>query len=90
MNEDIRDTARKRIKAKRDFWNMLLGFAALAVIFNVIWFVSGYRSYYWPAWPMIGFAIATIFSAINAFGSGNRGISDTDIDREIGKMNGGA
>lgn len=90
MNEDIRETARKRIKSKRDFWNMLIGFVVLAIIFNIIWLVSGYHSYYWPAWPMIGFAIATAFSAINTFGVGGRAISESDIDREIGKMNGGA
>lgn len=92
MNEDIRETARKRITSKRDFWKMLIGFAVLAIVFNIIWLISGYQSYYWPAWPMIGFAIATVFSAINTFGSGrqDRVISDQDIDREIGKMNGGA
>lgn len=89
MNEDIRESARKRIKSKRDFWNMLIGFAVLSIALNVIWWVSGYRTYYWPAWPMIGFAIATVFSAINAFGRGSREVTDADIDREIGKMNRG-
>lgn len=88
MNEDIREVARKRIKAKRDFWRLLLIFAAIAVIMNIVWFMSGYRSYYWPAWPMIGFVIALLFTGIGAFGPGNKPISDSDIDREIQKLNG--
>lgn len=88
MNEDIRDIARKRVKAKRDFWNLLLIFGVIAVIMNVIWLMSGYRSYYWPTWPMIGFAIALFFTGIGAYGPGNKPISDDAIDREVKKLNG--
>lgn len=89
MNEDIRDAARHRIKARRGFWNMLLVFGVVVVILNVIWLVSGSGSY-WPMWPMIGLGIATLFTAINVFGMGNRPITDADIDREVRKRGGDA
>ncbi len=89
MNEEMRDAARKRIKAKRDFWNMVVAFVIIAAVMNVVWLMSGYRSYYWPAWPMIGFAIATAFTAFNIFGPGRKPITDDDIDREVRKMGGG-
>ncbi len=89
MSEDIRETARKRIKAKRDFWSMVIIFAVIAVLLNVIWFLSGYRSYYWPMWPMIGFALATIFTAFSVYGPGGRPITDDAIDREVRKLGGG-
>ena len=88
MNEDIREVARKRVKAKRDFWNLLMVFGVIAVIMNVIWLMSGYHSYYWPAWPMIGFVIALFFTGISAYGPGSKPISDAEIDREIEKLNG--
>lgn len=88
MNDEIREAARSRIKARRGFWNMLLVFLVITVILNVIWFVSEPGAYYWPMWPMIGFGIATLFSAINVFGAGSRPITETDIDREVRKLGG--
>lgn len=88
MSEDIRDVARKRLKAKRDFWSMVLTFVVITIVINIIWFLSGYRSYYWPAWPMLGFVIATLFTGISAFGPGNKPISDEAIDREVRKLRG--
>lgn len=88
MTEDMREAARKRIKAKRDFWSLVLIFAVVTVIINAVWFLSGYRDYYWPAWPMLGFVIALFFTAIGAYGPGSKPISDSAIDREIRKMNG--
>lgn len=84
----MRDVARKRVKTKRDFWQMLTVFVVVSIGLNVVWFVSGYHQYYWPVWPMLGFVIATILSAFNAFGPGNRPITDEDIDREVRKMGG--
>lgn len=88
MDEDIRNIARKRIKAKRDFWNLVLVFIIIAAIINAIWFFTGPTDYYWPMWPMLGFAIAIFFTALSAYGPGNKHISDEQIDREIRKMKG--
>ncbi|NLA65513.1 MAG: 2TM domain-containing protein [Leucobacter sp.] len=87
MNEELRDEARKRIKAKRGFWNLILVFAIITVIVNVIWFLSG-TGYYWPMWPMLGFIIAIFFTGLNTYGPGNRPISDAEIDREMRKLKG--
>lgn len=88
MSDDIRETARKRIKAKRDFWSMVIIFVIITVLLNGIWLISGYRTYYWPMWPMIGFAIATAFTAFSVFGPGGRPITDHAIDREVRKLGG--
>lgn len=86
--DDLREVARKRVKAKREFWNLVLIFIIVALIINAVWYFSGYRDYYWPAWPMLGFAIATLFTALGAYGPGSRPISDEQIDREIRKLKG--
>lgn len=87
MDDELRAAARKRIKAKRDFWNLVLVFAISAIIVNAIWFFSG-ASYYWPAWPMLGFVIALFFVGLSTFGPGSRPISDEQIDREVRKFKG--
>lgn len=90
MTEDLREIARKRIKARRDFWMMIAIFLALSALFVVIWFVSGIHNYFWPMWPMLGFAIATVASALSTFGPGSAPITDAKIDEEIRKMGGDA
>lgn len=87
MNEELRDIARKRIKAKRDFWNLVFVFAIVTVIVNAVWLFSGV-GYYWPAWPMLGFVIALFFNGLSAFGPGNRPISEDAVDREVRKLSG--
>lgn len=88
MNDEMRAAARKRIKARRDFWSMVAGFVIITVVLNVVWFLSGSGSYYWPAWPMLGFLIATAFTGFNTFGPGSKPITDEDINREIRRMGG--
>jgi len=88
MNEELRDSARKRIKAKRDFWNLVLVLIIVTIIVNAIWFFTGYREYYWPMWPMLGFAIAIFFTGLSAYGPGSRPISDDEIDREVRRIKG--
>lgn len=66
---------------------MLLVFLVVSILLNVLWFVGDTDSY-WPMWPMIGFGIATLFTAISVFGAGSRPISDAEIDREMRKHEG--
>ncbi len=89
MTDDIREVARKRIKARRDFWYMILVFVILTALFVVVWALSG-MGYFWPMWPLFGFAIATVFSALSTFGPGSRPISEQHIDDEVRKLGGGS
>src|SRR5699024_8476305 len=89
VTDDIREQARKRIKGRRDFWTMVLIFVVITVLLNVIWLMNpGASEYYWPMWPMIGFALATIFAGIGTFGPGSRPITESRIDEEIRRMGG--
>jgi uncharacterized membrane protein YhaH (DUF805 family) len=88
MSDDIREVARKRIKARRDFWYMIIVFVVIAAFCIGIWALTG-MGYFWPMWPLFGFAIATIFTAISTFGPGSRPISDAHIDEEVRRLGGG-
>ena len=89
MTDDLREAARNRIKARRGFWNMLIVFVVVTIVLNIVWLVNGASGSYWPVWPMIGFGIATLFTAINVFGAGSRPITDADIDKEVRKLGSG-
>lgn len=86
--DDLRTFARKRIKAKREFWNLVFIFVIITVIVNTVWLYTGPNDYYWPMWPMLGFGIATLFTALGAYGPGGRPISEEQIDREIRRLRG--
>lgn len=88
MTDDIREIARKRIKARRDFWQMVAVFVIVSIILVAVWAASGV-GYFWPLWPMLGFAIATLFSALATFGPLAQPISEAHIDAEIKRMGGG-
>lgn len=91
MTDDIREVARKRIKARREFWTMVMIFVVITILLNVIWYItSGVSGYYWPMWPMIGFGIAIVFNALSTFGPGSMPITDQRIDAEIRRMGGGS
>ena len=89
--DDIRAAARARLKARNDFKIMLAIFAVITVLLLAIWFFStgqpsGFTSYFWPVWPILGMAIAAIFAGLDAYGITRRYITEADIDAEISRM----
>ena len=86
---DIRTVARERIKRRNDFKVMLAIFGVVTLVLLAIWFfTSGYNSYFWPLWPIIGMAIASIFAGLDAYGVTRPFISEADVDAEVERMNG--
>ena len=87
MTDADRDAAKKRIKARREFWALLAVLVVISLFLIAIWFLTGARSYFWPIWPLMGFVIAIVFSGLNAFGVINREVTDADIDAELSRKN---
>ncbi|MDH3308007.1 MAG: 2TM domain-containing protein [Acidimicrobiia bacterium] len=81
-NEDRREAALSRVKAKRDFRNH----AAIYVVVNVmligIWALSG-AGYFWPIWAILGWGIGLAFNAWSAYFE--KPITEDDIRREMAK-----
>lgn len=86
-DEQLRAAAVKRIKAKRDFWQMLGIFVIVALILTAIWALSG-GGYFWPIWAMFGMGIAALFAGFGAYGPSSAPPSQQQIDDEIRKMQG--
>ena len=87
-DEELRKAARKNLKSRNDFKVMLAIFIVIELILIAVWFFSsGWGSYFWPGWPLLGFTIATVFSGLDAYGITRRQITESDIDAEIARMN---
>lgn len=79
--ENARELAIQRLRLKQDFKG-LAGGGALAVIVTVlIWALSG-GGYFWPAWVILGVAIALVVQGWKAYGPSNH-ITEEDVQREM-------
>ncbi|MDQ4137790.1 MAG: 2TM domain-containing protein [Actinomycetota bacterium] len=83
--EDLRTIARKRLKARKDFFNYLMIWGAVSLLLVAIWLFSSPTGYFWPIWPILGMGIAALFIAIDAFGM-RRPITERDVDSEVERL----
>lgn len=83
--DQLRDAAVKRIKAKRDFWRLLGVFAIVGGILTAIWAMSG-GGYYWPMWALFGMGIALAFVGLGAYGPASAPPSEERIAEEMDRM----
>jgi len=88
--DDLRKLAKKRLKAKQDFKQFLGIWLGVSVLLVVIWaftsYSTGYPLYFWPIWPIGGMGVAAFFMGLDAYGPGQRGITESDIDAEVERI----
>lgn len=84
--EELREKAVKRIRAKRNFWRLVILFVVIWVMLIGIWALTG-RGYFWPAWAILGMGIALAFTAWGTFGRADD-VSQAQVDAEMRKMQG--
>lgn len=85
-DSDLREEARKRLKAKRHFWEFLGVWVVVSVFLSVVWLLSAHNGYFWPVWPIAAMGVGALFIGLDAYGPGRRVITDADIDAEVSKM----
>ena len=81
MNEQLRNQAIHRIRARQQFYVHLAFFLALNVYLVFVWARSG-APFFWPIWAMFGWGIGLVAHASHVFGW-QRPISEERIQREI-------
>lgn len=81
MNEEQRQLAIKRIRAKRGFWIHLGVYVVVNAVLVLVW-VSASGDHFWPVWPMLGWGIGVISHAVRVFLRPSE-ISEERIDREL-------
>ncbi len=79
-NDERREAAVNRLKTQRDFKISLLAYIVVNAFLVVIW-VLGDGGSFWPIWPILGWGIAVVFQAWNAYFK--KPISEDDIRREM-------
>ena len=88
--DDIRKQAKRRLKAQHDFKQFLGIWLGVSLLLVGIWAATslsyGSPLYFWPIWPVVGMGAAAFFMGLDAYGPGQRGISESDIDAEVERM----
>ena len=85
--EERREAAVRRLAAKRDFRNHLTVYLLVNTMLVVIWAATG-AGYFWPVWPIGGWAIGLAAHASAVYL--NRPFTDEDIDAEIRRSGSGS
>jgi uncharacterized membrane protein len=80
--DDRRQAAIGRLKAKRDFRIHLAVYLIVNTMLVVIWAATG-AGYFWPIWPIAGWGIGLAFHAFNVYF--RQPISEDDIQAEMGR-----
>jgi hypothetical protein len=57
-----------RAEARVALYRSILWFGGLAVVMIVVWAMTNFGGYFWPIWPILGFAIAIGWQAFNVYG----------------------
>ncbi len=78
--DDKRQAAVKRLKARRGFRIHLAIYLVVAVLLVVIWASSG-AAYFWPGWVMLGWGIGLAFHGWGVYLK--TPISEDEIRREM-------
>ena len=81
---DARQEAIDRLNAKRGFWGLAASGLAALVITTTIWALTD-PGYFWPIWVVFGIGIALLAKGWQIWGPKQRGITEADIQREMGK-----
>ena len=88
--DDLRKLAKKRLKAKQDFKQFLGIWLGVSLLLLAIWALTSYSTgkllYFWPVWPIGGMGVAAFFMGLEAYGPGQRGITESDIDAEVERI----
>ncbi len=78
--DDRREAALKRLKAKRDFKTHLAVYVIVNSMLVAIWAFSG-RGYFWPIWPLLGWGVGLVINAWAVYFE--RPITEEDIRKEM-------
>jgi hypothetical protein len=77
---DERTAARKRLETRRDFMSNLVAYVVVNGFLIAVWAITG-AGYFWPAWVLLGWGVAVVLHAWDAFL--RRPLTEDDVDAEV-------
>jgi hypothetical protein len=83
-DEQLRQRAVKRLRARAGFWTHLVVYLTVNTFIIVIWAVTGGGGFFWPVFPIVLWGIGLIANAWDAFGPDL--VSEDRIQREIERL----
>ena len=83
--EEVYEVARKRVKAKRDFYKHLIIYVVVNIILVIIWAFPAGRGYPWFWWVIGGWGIGLLFNFLDVFVWQRRGDKGA-IEKEAEKI----
>jgi hypothetical protein len=75
-----RESARKRVQAKRDFTSHLVAYLVVNALLIGVWALTG-AGYFWPAWVLAGWGAGLVLHAWDVFW--RRPITEAEVDAEL-------
>jgi hypothetical protein len=63
----MRPPGPRQVAAKATLLRTVVWFGTVSLVLIVIWALTG-RDYFWPVWPILGFAIAIVWQAFAVWG----------------------
>ena len=82
-DDERRQAAIKRLKAKKDLRNHVAVYVAVNLLLVAIWAFSG-AGFFWPVFTIVFWGFGVAMQAWSVLG--DRGITEADVQREMGKM----
>ena len=83
--EEILEQAKKRVKAKQDFYKHLLSYVVVNILLVIIWAFPAGRGYPWFLWVIGGWGIGLLFNFIEVFVWSQKG-DRAAIEKEAEKI----
>ena len=84
-DHEIRDRAVESLKAKRALRTQIGMWVIISALLIGVWAVTG-ANFFWPVFPIGGWAIGLVVQAWNIYGPGAKPISEDEIARESERL----
>ena len=65
--EEIYEEARKRVKAKKEFWSNFGSWAAVNIVLIIVWALTSPGGYPWFLWPLCIWGVFVLLHFMRAF-----------------------
>ena len=82
-DEELRQQAIRRIRAKQSFTIHLTVYVVVNLLLLTIWLFTD-RGYFWPIWPLVGWGIGLFFHGFGVFRMAD--ISESRIQSEMDRL----
>ena len=83
--EEIYEEARKRVKAKKEFWGNFGSWAAVNIVLVIVWALTNNGGYVWFLWPLCIWGVFILLHFLRAYVFPEKG-DRTAIEKEVERI----